>query len=109
RACRRHRPAAVGGRRDELHGGASRRTSRGGGPAVRGETMIKVRVPGTGRLGGWPEALIAISIRSDDPIATRPRPATASAEGGRGARTLGGRRRRGQPSAGGRAPAGDLP
>src|SRR5207244_12050017 len=31
----------IADRRDKLHGSASRRTSRGWGPAVRGEPMIK--------------------------------------------------------------------
>src|SRR5207247_4963155 len=55
RAGHLDRLGAVADRRDELHVSSSRRTSRGWGPAVRGEPMIKLPVPGSVILRGWPD------------------------------------------------------
>jgi len=65
-------------------------------PDGRVFAVVKTNRDGTGELnhilyrrsaaGTW-SARVPVN-RVGDPIATRPRPATASAEGGRGARTL---------------------
>src|SRR2546427_11149588 len=101
----------VADRRDKLHSNGVRGAGPLGGWPEQGATRLRSStrhplhgVRGAGPLGGSakpqrvrrarracvsrPETLIAISIRGDDPIATRPPPATASAERGRGARTL---------------------